>query len=58
MSCGELTSHFGEELLDFVIDRKSTNFSLRENDLAVDHNVELAGFARLHLDFLTKAGIK
>jgi hypothetical protein len=54
----DLASVFGKDLFDFVIYRKSANFSLREDYFTIDYNVELAGLARLYLDFLTEAGAK
>jgi hypothetical protein len=49
-------SGFSEDLFNFVINRKSANFPLRENYFAVDHDVKLTTLARLYLDFLTEAG--
>jgi hypothetical protein len=49
---------FGEDLFDFVIYRKSANFPLREDYLAVDHDIKLTGVARLYLDFLAEAGVE
>jgi hypothetical protein len=51
-------SGFSEHLFNFVINRESANFPLRENYFAVDYDVKLTSLARLYLDFLTEAGSK
>jgi len=51
-------SGFGEDLFDFVVHWETANVPFRENYIAVNHNIELAGLARLYLDFLTEAGVQ
>jgi hypothetical protein len=51
-------ARFRENLFNFVIYGKSTNFPLREDYFAVDNDIELASLAWLYLDFLTKAGVE
>jgi hypothetical protein len=47
-----------ESFFDLIVDRKSPDFSFREDYLAIDNYIELAAFAGLHLRIHPKTGIK
>ena len=49
---------FCEDLFDFVFYGKTADFRLREDYFAIDHYIELAGLAWLHLDFFAEAGVE
>jgi hypothetical protein len=45
----------GKKILDLAFDRKPPRLGLGENQLSVDHDVELAGLARLYLSVLAES---
>jgi hypothetical protein len=47
-----------EDLLDFVVDRKAASAGFREDDTAVEYDVELAGLAGLYLGVLIEARLE
>ena len=50
-----LSAELAKALLDLVVERKTSLLGLREDQFAVDQNVELPRFARSDFDLFVKA---